>query len=228
VILTLDFDFQRSSILYQLYYYPNNASLAAHFLLYHMGLDHELLLVDRDANLHKSSEYLTLNPAGRIPTLIDDGQAIFESPAICIHLCEQHPEHELIPALGSKERPLFFQWLAYLNNTLQAELMVRYYPHRHTTDDNSIPNIIAAQDELIASALGVINDQLADKEYLLGCQISACDFFLFMLAEWALPIEKSPVTFQHLAAYLKRLSLHPTIKAVCEMEEISLEPFEIG
>jgi glutathione S-transferase len=211
--------------LYQLYYYPNNASLAPHFLLYHMGLDYELLFVDKKSNSQKSTEYLKLNPAGRIPTLIDDGQAIFESAAICIHLCEQHPEHDLIPKLGTRERPQFFQWLAYLNNTLQAELMVRFYPHRHTNDEKCIPNVIVAQDELIVGALSVINDQLSSKPYLLGSQITACDFFLFMLAEWSLSIEKSPLKFTNLAEYMKRLSSHPTIKAVCQMENINLEPF---
>ncbi|MCW8328826.1 glutathione S-transferase family protein [Photobacterium sp. SDRW27] len=212
--------------MYKLYYYPNNASLAPHFLLHHMGLKYELLLVDKKSNSQKSPEYLKLNPVGRIPTLIDDGTAIFESPAICVHLCEQHPEYELIPKLGSKERPLFFQWLAYLNNTLQAELMVRYYPHRHTNDESTIPNVVAAQDDRIADALAVIDAQLEGKQYLLGDSITACDFFLFMLSEWSLPITKSPLHFEHLAAYLKRLSEHPTIRAVCELEGIDLIPFE--
>ncbi|MEH6451426.1 MAG: glutathione S-transferase family protein [Psychromonas sp.] len=211
--------------MYQLYYYPNNASLAPHFLLHHMNLQYQLLLVDRESNFHKSSEYLKLNPSGRIPTLIDDGQAIFESPAICIHLCEQHPVHGLIPALGSKQRPLFFQWLTYLNNTLQAELMVRYYPHRHTNDPSTVANIIAAQDQRIAEVLAVIDKQLSNSQYLLGDAITACDFFLFMLAEWSLPCDKSAITFTHLAAYLKRLSFHPTIAAVCKFEEIDLSPF---
>lgn len=211
--------------MYQLYYYPNNASLAPHFLLHHMQLEYELLLVDKASNAQKSADYLKLNPAGRIPTLVDKGIAIFESPAICIHLCEQHPEHQLIPQIGSQERSLFFQWLTYLNNTLQAELMVRYYPHRHTNDDSTIPNIIAAQDERIAEALSVINDQLAHHTYLLGETLTACDFFLFMLAEWSLPIKQSPITFKHLAAYLARMSSHPTIKAVCEIEEMDLTPF---
>ena len=211
--------------MYQLYYYPNNASLAPHFLLHHMELDYELLLVDKRSNSQKSPEYLKLNPAGRIPTLIDDGMALFESPAICIYLCEQHPEYGLIPELGSKTRPLFFQWLTYLNNTLQAELMVRYYPHRHTNDETTIPNVIAAQDDRIADALSVIDNQLASNTYLLGDSLSACDFFLFMLAEWSLPIKKSPLHFPHLAAYLKRMSQHPTIEAVSKIEDIDLSPF---
>ncbi|USE03974.1 glutathione S-transferase family protein [Vibrio sp. SCSIO 43133] len=214
--------------MYQLYYYPNNASLAPHLLLHHMKLPYELLLVDKKEKVQKSADYLKLNPAGRIPTLVANGQAIFESPAICIHLCESHPEHKLIPAIGSPLRPQFFQWLTYLNNTLQAELMVRYYPHRHTNDDSTIPNLLSAQDERIAEALGIINDQLEGNEYLLGANISACDYFLFMLAEWSLPVERNPMTFAHLADYLQRLSTNPTIKAVSEIEEIDLSPFIKG
>ncbi len=212
--------------MYQLYYYPNNASLAPHFLLHHMKLNYKLLLVDRQSNYQKSPDYLKLNPAGRIPTLIANNQPIFESPAICIHLCESHPEYGLIPSVGDPLRPLFFQWLAFLNNTLQAELMVRYYPHRHTNDESTIPNVIAAQDERIADALSIINDQLEHHRYLLGNDLSACDYFLFMLAEWSLPVKQSPLTFKYLANYLKRLSKNPTVKAVCEIEGIDLTPFE--
>ncbi|MGP9493481.1 glutathione S-transferase family protein [Psychrobacter sp. AOP7-B1-24] len=213
--------------MFKLYYYPNNASLAPHFLLHHVQADYELVRVERESNSHKSADYLKLNPTGRIPTLVDDGQAIFESPAICIHICESYPEYELIPPLGDPKRPLFFQWLAFLNNTLQAELMVRYYPHRHTNDESNIPNIIAAQDDRIGEALSIIDNQLGSNEFLLGEKLSACDYFLFMLAEWSLPLKKSPMAYKNLAAYLNRLSENPSIQAVCEFEEIDLTPFKI-
>lgn len=212
--------------MYTLYYYPNNASLAPHFLLHHMGAQYELVLVDKKSNGQKSAEYLKLNPAGRIPTLVDSGLPIFESPAICVHLCEQHPESRLMPAIGDPLRPLFFQWLAFLNNTLQAELMVRYYPHRHTTDETAIPSIIEAQDARISDVLAIIDVQLETHEYLLGERLSACDFFLFMLAEWSLPAKRSPMAYTHLSAYLSKLSHHPTIQAVCEIEQIDLTPFQ--
>lgn len=214
--------------MYQLYYYPNNASLAPHFLLHHMKAEYELLLVDTDKNSQKSIDYLKLNPAGRIPTLVVDGQAIFESPAICVHLCESHPEYNLMPEIGHRLRPMFFQWLAFLNNTLQAETMVRYYPHRHTNDENTIPNIVSAQDDRIADALSILNDQLEHNAYLLGDTLTACDYFLFMLSEWVLPIKRSPLTFQYLADYLQKLSENSTIKAVCELENIDLTPFKSG
>ncbi|SHO54990.1 glutathione S-transferase family protein [Vibrio quintilis] len=212
--------------MYQLYYAPQTASMAAHFLLRHMNLNYELILLDKKNNEHKSPEYLKINPAGRIPALVADGQAIFESPAICIHLCESHPESGLIPAVGEANRPLFFQWLAYLNNTLQTELMVRYYPQRHTTDEQGIPAVVAAQDERIAEALAVINDQLTGNQYLLGDQLSACDYFFFMLAGWATPVEKSPLTFPAIKAYLQRMSQLPVVKAVCDVEGVDLSPYQ--
>lgn len=213
--------------MYTLFYYPNNASLAPHFLLHHMQANYELVLVDKKANGQKSAEYLRLNPAGRIPTLVDGEQPIFESPAICIHLCEQHPSADLMPQLGDPLRPIFFQWLAFLNNTLQAELMVRYYPHRHTTDENSIPSVVEAQDERIGEALSIINDQLAKHDYLIGERLSACDYFLFMVAEWSIPAKRTPMSFPYLAAYLNRLTENSTIQAVCEIEGIDLSPFKI-
>jgi len=216
---------QKEMQLYQLYYYPNNASLAPHFLLHEMGLTYELQLVDRTLNAQKSATYLALNPTGRIPTLIDGTLVLFESAAICIHLCEKHSNKGLIPAIGCHERATFFQWLTFLTNTLQAELMVYYYPYRHTENEANIEDIMAAQQARIAEALQVIDKQLAGKVYLLGDDISACDFFLFMLAEWSLNIAQSPLTFPNLGPYLRRLAKQATIMAVCKKEKISLEAF---
>jgi len=140
--------------------------------------------------------------------------------------CPQHrTQYELMPATGDPKRPLFFQWLSYLNNTLQAELLVRIYPNRHTTDESAGPGIVAAQDERIGEVLSIINDQLAHKPYLLGDKLSACDYFLFMLAEWSLRVTPSPMTFAHLAEYLNGLANNETVKAVCALEDIDLSPF---
>ncbi|MGF1720665.1 glutathione S-transferase family protein [Vibrio kyushuensis] len=212
--------------MFKLYYSPNNASLAPHFLLHHLKADYELLLVDRKSNSQKSADYLRLNPTGRIPTLVINEQPIFESPAICTYICELHPKSGLMPSIGNPLRPLFFQWLAFLNNTLQAELMIRYYPHRHTNDETNIPSIIAAQDDRIADALSIINDQLKHNDYLVGDSLTACDYFLFMLAGWSLPVKKSPLAYNHLAMYLKRLCKNSTIQFVCDFEGIDITEFE--
>ncbi len=44
--------------MYWLYCYPNNASLAPHLALHEVGVEYELVLVDKDLDAHKSQEYL--------------------------------------------------------------------------------------------------------------------------------------------------------------------------
>ncbi len=163
--------------MYKLYYYPDNASLAPHLILNQLEVDYELVLVDRKSNAQQSAEYLKLNPNGKIPTLIDNDLVLFESAAICIYLCEKHPEQLLIPSAGSRQRAHFYQWLTYLTNTLQAELMVYYYPQKHTTDESALSSIVEAQHARIGESLAVLDQLLATRQYLLGEQLTACDFF---------------------------------------------------
>jgi glutathione S-transferase len=135
---------------YQRYYSPLNASMAPHFVLEALAVDFELIKVDRKTSAQKSEDYLALNPAGRIPTLVYDDLVIFESAAICIHLAESHPEFILMPEVGTENRATFFQWLIYLTNTIQAELMIYFYPKKHTTDDISSESITQAQENRVA------------------------------------------------------------------------------
>jgi len=212
--------------LYQLYYYPLNASMAPHFMLEELKADFELITVDRKSNAQKSQDYLVLNPAGRIPTLIDNGQAIFESPAICIHLAETNPSSNLIPEIGSPNRALFFQWMMYLTNTVQAELMVYFYPQKHTTDDLGAESIVQAQEERVSEMFELLDNELKEKDYLVGNTLSACDFFLFMLALWADELKKPPLLFDNLSRYLKQLAKRDSIVSVCQKEGLSLKDYE--
>lgn len=210
--------------MFQLYYYPCNASMAPHFVLEELGVDFELVLVDRRSTQQKSQEYLALNPTGRIPTLVDDDLVLFESPAICLHLCEQAPG-KLIPAAGTAERALFYQWLTYLNNTVQAELMVYFYPEKHTTDKAGAAAIVLAQEQRITEMFALLDKELCDKSFLVGEQLTICDYFLLMLAIWADEFATPPLSFPHLGRYLRQLTQRPAVIAVADKENIDLQPY---
>jgi len=212
--------------LYHLYYYPLNASMAPHFMLEELKVDFELIIVDRQIEAQKSDDYLLLNPAGRIPTLLDDGLTIFESPAICVHLAEAHPAAKLIPKIGDKNRALFFQWIMYLTNTVQAELMLYCYPQKHTSDVKSVSSIVTAQETRITAMFALLNRELEHRDFLVGQSISACDYFLFMLAIWADELSKPPLSFNNLARYLRKLAKREAIINVCMKEHLSLADYQ--
>jgi glutathione S-transferase len=212
--------------MYQLYYYPLNASMAPHFILEELSVDFELILVDRKSDAQKSPDYLALNPAGRIPTLIDNGFAIFESPAICVHLAEAHPSSNLIPNIGDNNRALFFQWMMYLTNTVQAELMVYFYPQKHTTDVKSVKAIIETQETRVTEMFKLLDSELENKDFLIGESISACDYFLFMLAVWADEFKHPPLAFKNLSRYLRKLAQRDAVINVCKKENLSLTDYQ--
>lgn len=209
----------------QLHYFPDNASLAPHFLLVETGADYELKLVDRNSNAQKSEAYLKLNPAGRIPTLVHGDLVLFESPAICIYICELDAASQFIPPLGHPKRPLFFQWLAYLNNTLQTEFMIWRYPENHTADTRGIEPIRAAQDPRLVGILALLDEELGKKRFLLGDTVSACDHFLFMLALWCGKISRSPTSFENLSRFMHEISQRSAVRRVCEIENIALDKY---
>lgn len=211
--------------MYQLYYYPNNASLAPHFILQELGVPFELKLVDRKSEAQKSKEYLALNPAGRIPTLVDGELVLFESPAICLHLAEQHPEAGLVPPPGNPDRPLFFQWLMYLTNTLQAEQMVYFYPDKHTDDTDGAAAVRAAQERRVTEMLALLDRELKNKDFLVGDRLSACDYFLLMLCIWVDDFTQPPLSFSNLNKYLRALTKRPAVRDVCRKEKIDLSQY---
>ncbi len=206
----------------QLYYYPKNASLAPHLVLEHLNEDFELLLVDRDNQQHKSPEYLALNPAGRIPTLIHDDLVIFESSAICLYLCELHPDSTLIPKLGEHDRAHFYQWLMYLNNTVQSEFLVYFYPEKYTANKDCEASIIEAQESRLMAMFDLLDNHLSGKTYLVGNQITVCDYYLIMVSIWGRNLPKPPLKYKNLGPYLESMVNHKVVKKVFQTEKISL------
>ncbi|WP_341503944.1 glutathione S-transferase family protein [Gallaecimonas sp. GXIMD4217] len=211
--------------MYKLFYYPRNASWTPHMVLAEIGADYELVLVDRKSEAQKSPDYLKLNPTGRIPTLAEGDQVIFESAAICLHLCDRHPQANLVPEVGDPRRPVFYQWLFYLTTAIQPELMLYFYPGRHTLATDGADAIKQAQEQRVTEMFALIDRELAGKDFLLGSQPSLCDFFLFMLSHWASGFTRPPLSFEHLGRYLRAMARRPAVRQVAEVEGTSLDAY---
>ncbi len=171
--------------MYELFYYPDNASLAPHFVLEEIGAPFTLTLVDRTRNAQKSPQYLERNPLGRIPTLVDGDLVLFESAAICLHLADRHPEARLAPAIAADARAHLYKWLMFLTNTIQPDHMAFFYPDRYTTDPHGADAVAAAAEVRLDHAYAAVDAALRrDGPYLLGHDVSVADFYLLMLIRW--------------------------------------------
>jgi glutathione S-transferase len=206
----------------QLHYYPGNASLAPHILLEELGVPYELVFVDRTAGAHKSPAYLRLNPNGLIPVLIDGALVLYEAAAICLHLVDSHPRAGLAPELGGAERAHFYKWLVWLTNTLQASLIVYFYPERWADDAEAIAQVKAHAEAKIGAMLDQLDAELARHggAWLLGERYSAADAYAFMLCRWTRGFARAARSLPRIGAYLERMLARPSLQRAIEQEGI--------
>jgi glutathione S-transferase len=211
--------------MYQLHYFPANASAAPHMLLEQIGAEYNLMLVDRARNAQKSGEYLRINPNGRIPTLVDGNLIVSEAAAIVLHLVDQHADAGLAPQVGTPERAKYYQWLTFLTNSLQEELMIWQYPDRLAGNDASATDVVKHGAEARANRfLDVIEDHLrANGPLFLGNRLCAADFYLVMLSRWARPMVRPPRSRPSIAKLLDRVTALPSVRRAYEQEGITDE-----
>jgi GST-like protein len=91
---------------------PNPRKIA--LFLEEAGLPYEVVPVDVLKGDQHKSEFLALNPNGKVPTIVDDGAVVFDSSAILLHLGEKTGKF-----LGaSKDRPALLSWLMFVASGL--------------------------------------------------------------------------------------------------------------
>ena len=206
----------------RLHYYPSNASFAPHVLLHELGVPFERVLVDRTQSAHKSAAYLKLNPNGLIPVLVDGDLVLYETAAICLHLLDTHAQAGLAPLPGTPARAECYQWLAWLTNTLQATLLVYFYPERWADDEPAIAQVKAHAEARIAGLLEQLDARLADRPWLLGADFSAVDLYALVLCRWTRGFASRPAReFARLGPYLQRLLARPAVQRVFAREGLA-------
>jgi glutathione S-transferase len=214
------FTFRRITMsTFELFYSPGSASLVVHWLLLELGLPHTLTRVDMSQNQQKSPEYLKLNPAGVVPTLLIDGTAVSEAAAIAMHLADLG-NSRLAPVPGHIERAHYYQWFCFCANTLQPAYRTWFYP-TEPAGESGLEAAQAAAQVKIESAWARVDAHLANHAYLLGKQISAVDFMLTMLMRWSRNMPKPAHSWPNLANYAARMKALPSFQALYAREGLT-------
>ena len=209
-----------------LHYYPSTAAMAPHIVLQELGVPFELVLVDRPADAHKSPDYLKLNPNGLIPVLTDGDLVLYETAAICLYLCDMHPQAQLAPAVGTVERAHFYKWLIWLTNTLQATLITYFYPERSVNPGNAVgtAEVKAQAERKVGAMLDQLDAELARHggPWLLGRNYSALDPYAMMLCRWTRGFASAPARARlHLGSYLQAMLARPAVQRVFATEKLA-------
>jgi glutathione S-transferase len=138
-----------------------------------LGLEYQLHKIILQDQQQKEAGYLAINPNGRIPTLVDNGFAVFESGAIMIYLAEKMGR--LMPT-DVKGRSEVIQWLMFQMSGIgpmmgQANVFFR-------TMEEKIPTAISRYQNESRRLFEVLDRQLDHSEWL------AKNFSIADIANW--------------------------------------------
>ena len=169
-----------------LYTIPGSSATAPRIALDEAGADYELVQVERDdaGNNISPAGYASLNPMGRVPTLVDGELVMTEAAACCLYIAEKYPDAALMPPTGSDDWAKTLRWLTLLTNTAQASFLRWYYPDQYTADTDGLEAVQEAAVEELARVAEVLAAQIGDGPFLIDAQFTVADGFLAMLTGW--------------------------------------------
>lgn len=205
--------------MYTLYYGKGGASLAIHAALREIGVPYELVAVDLEAGQQRSEEYLRLNPDGRVPVMIVDGQPLREAAALMMILADRHPYSGLAPAPGSLVRAEWTELIVWMANSLGANFRLWFYPGDIKAEGEAVS---AALRKKIETAFAALDARLAaGGPYLLGEQFSGADLMLTMYMRWSRNMPRPATGWPALQRYADMMRARPCWRHVNEVEALT-------
>lgn len=175
------------------YYAPLSTASVTEIILEELELPCEKVKLKLGEDT-KKPDFLALNPNGKVPVIVHDGQVVFESAAITLYLGETFGvEKGLWPAPGPA-RGEAMKWVVWANVTLGMATVV----WKNTKDDAELHRV-----------LGIFDANLAGKEYLAANTFSLADAHLNSFLDWLRFSKVDLSRYSHIAAWSGRVQQRP-------------------
>lgn len=194
----------------KLYGYKNGRTLRALWALEEAGAPYEYVEVDLFSGKAREPSFLELNPAGKVPVLVDDGHVITESAAICMHIAEKHEQAQLLPPAGSAARTDCYKWVSFILTELDSALWTIAKHRFALPEDKRVPAVLQTAAWEYGNGAKLLAKALKDREYLLECGFSVADILAGHILLWAKSARVS-MRSTSLDSYLQRLEERPAL-----------------
>lgn len=177
-----------------------------------LGLEVEQFDVGGAFGGNDGADYLSKNPNGKIPTLIDGDYVLWESNAIVRYLCDQYSTGSWQPKTAQK-RGHANQWMDWYQTALHRPMTVLFWQLIRTKPEHRDRTAIKAAI-LECSGFWVMLDQhLAKGAYILGDEISMADIPLGCAAYRWHKMDFERPDLPNLQSWWGRLSNRPEYQA---------------
>jgi glutathione S-transferase len=183
-----------------LYFAPGSSSMAVHIALHEIGAPFEAKPMSFKQNDMRKADFLKINPAGKVPTLLIDGRPLIEVAGILFYLARRFPEAGLLPHGDIEAEAHVVSWMSFIASTL-------HLARRQGLDH-------------VREVYG-ITDQRLGGGWILGERYSIADIHLFRVY-WRMFNSLHPTSgeFPNLDAHYARMMARPAVKKTIEIETV--------
>lgn len=191
----------------KLYGFGPTRSLRALWGLRELDAEFEFVPVNIIAGEHRHRDFLRLNPAGKLPVLVDGDLVVTESAAIVLYLAEKFPGKELLPD-DVRERSQVYRWIMFAVTELEQPL---WRIARHTMiypEDKRLPADVALASQEFVAMAAVLDRHMEGRQFIVGDRLTAADCVTAYTLDWgdeARLIGDCP----RLRAYVERMYARP-------------------
>lgn len=145
----------------------------ARMLLSMLGLPYEKIAVNLAAGEHRSADYLALNPFGQVPTLVDGSTVVRDSQAILVYLASAYGGERWWPNDPARLASIT-SWLSVAANEIAAGPNSLRLHHKWGR-----PIDLARAESVTAATLQLIDEALAESQWLAGEEASIADLAIY-------------------------------------------------
>lgn len=186
------------------YYNSMSRSVTTDWMLKELDVQHEQININFSEDSPELRDLQTINPMGKLPTLVDGESVITETAAICAYLSDKYLDKKLAPAIGSNQRAKYYRYLFIAGNTIEPALTLAASNIEH-------PNSAKAGWGDKTRVVATIEAMTPQSGWALGDEFTAADIVFGGLLD-------SAVTFRMLApspkvaAYISRIQQRPAYR----------------
>ena len=180
-----------------LYFAPGASSMAPHIALHEIGIPFTPRPLSFARDETRTPEFLAINPAGKIPTLLIDTRPLTEVAGILFYLARKYPEARLLPD-DIEAQSHAVSWMSFLASTVHP---ARRQGLAHATETYRLAD-----------------QKLGQNQWALG-EYSIVDIHLFRLFwRFAASLGLPPGTLPNLEAHHTRMLARPAVQRTIEIE----------
>ncbi len=202
---------------------PNTRSLRVVWTLEEAEAKYDYVPVNLMRGEGRKPSYLSVNPGGKVPTLVDSDLVLTESAAICCYVADAHPASGLAPACGTPQRAIHDKWCYFVLSELEQPLWTIGKHRFALPEKRRVPEIMETAQWEFSVAAKTLSVRFGNGPYVLGEKFTVADILIGHTLAWA-QAWNIPVEHEHLLEYSQRLQQRPALARARQRESEAISP----